>query len=1644
MTPHMPSRQPRAIRRLRSLAVAAAFALAALVAGPVHSAAALVDSITIRFGDSVAPLTGEILPDALRDALGAALQNSVVPAGRTLDGAYRLVLAHPLPFDEAHAAINRVRMLPEVLYASLRMPPTPAGGMATKSALGGPQRQIDRMIVKYRDMAPIAAASANGLLGQGALDRLAVVTGQPVLHGRAISGGAWVVRFLQGLTSEQADLLAQMISAEPDVEYAEPDLPMYPLLVPTDPSYAGNQWDLKSAAQSAGGANLSPAWDITTGSSSINIAVLDTGILPHPDLANRYLAGYDMITDAGIANDGGGRDSDPSDPGDWETAGECGFGSPAYNSSWHGTHVAGTIAAATNNAIGIAGINWVGKVLPVRVLGKCGGYVSDIADAIRWAAGLSVAGVPANPTPARVINLSLGGSGACGATFQNAINAALNSGTVLAIAAGNSNDDAANFSPASCAGVIAVAATQAAGARASYSNFGTTVAIAAPGGGDGNYILSTLNSGTTTPVLTADGWIYANYQGTSMAAPHVAGIASLMLSVSPALTPAQVLATMQTTARAFPTGTVRDCTSNTNQVTSTVKFCGSGIIDAAAAVAAAAAASTGAPAVTTSAASSIAATGATLNGSVSSNGASTTVTFQYGLTTGYGSSATAAQSPLPAGATTTAVSAAIGGLACNTLYHYRAVAANSASTTNGADATFTTAACAPTATTSAATSIAATGATLNGSVSSNGASTTVTFQYGLTTGYGSSATAAQSPLPAGATTTAVSAAIGGLACNTLYHYRAVAANSASTTNGADATFTTAACAPTATTSAATSIAATGATLNGSVSSNGASTTVTFQYGLTTGYGSSATAAQSPLPASATTTAVSAAIGGLACNTLYHYRAVAANSASTTNGADATFTTAACAPTATTSAATSIAATGATLNGSVSSNGASTTVTFQYGLTTGYGSSATAAQSPLPAGATTTAVSAAIGGLACNTLYHYRAVAANSASTTNGADATFTTAACAPTATTSAATSIAATGATLNGSVSSNGASTTVTFQYGLTTGYGSSATAAQSPLPAGATTTAVSAAIGGLACNTLYHYRAVAANSASTTNGADATFTTAACAPTATTSAATSIAATGATLNGSVSSNGASTTVTFQYGLTTGYGSSATAAQSPLPAGATTTAVSAAIGGLACNTLYHYRAVAANSASTTNGADATFTTAACAPTATTSAATSIAATGATLNGSVSSNGASTTVTFQYGLTTGYGSSATAAQSPLPAGATTTAVSAAIGGLACNTLYHYRAVGANSASTTNGADATFTTAACAPTATTSAATSIAATGATLNGSVSSNGASTTVTFQYGLTTGYGSSATAAQSPLPAGATTTAVSAAIGGLACNTLYHYRAVGANSASTTNGADATFTTTACPLLSVTLGGGGTGTVTSSPAGISCGVDCVTSFANGQVALTATPAAGSIFIGWSGGACSGTRGCVWTPSAGASITATFLFVGSGSASANEWVQKSYVAYYGRPADPAGLAYWATRMDNEGGSLTSIIAAFGTSEEFNRRYGGLSNGEIIDNLYQQTLGRAPDPVGKQYYLDQLATGKSTLQTITLDLLGGATGADALTVAHRLDVANHFTGKVAQGCNYAGEQSGVASLTAVTADSTTVSAAKVTIENRCGF
>ncbi|HVO67200.1 MAG TPA: S8 family serine peptidase [Syntrophales bacterium] len=443
----------------------------------------------------------------------------------------------------------------------------------------------DQLIVKYRGTSSALAE----VLSAAKVNALSASAGVRLTHFRAMSGNVHVFKFPHRMTLAEATAAAQRLNTDPSVEYAEPDRRMFPMLVPNDPLYV-NQWHYKSPNapdNELGGANLPGAWDITTGSSSVVVAVIDTGILPnHADISGRLVQGYDFIHDSLIANDGDGRDGDPSDPGDWITAAEsaAGYfaGCPVTNSSWHGTHVAGTIGAATNNGIGVAGINWVSKILPVRVLGKCGGYMSDIVDGMSWAAGLSVPGAPANANPAKVLNLSLGGSGACSTTMQNAIDSIIAANAIVVAAAGNSNIDASNFSPANCNGVISVAAVNRAGGRAYYSNYGTVVKIAAPGGaqsfaGDPNGVLSTLNSGTTAPVASPGGDIYQYYQGTSMAAPHVTGIVSLMLAQNRGLTPNQVLSGIQSAARAFPVGTGSDCNTS---------ICGAGIINAAAAVAA--------------------------------------------------------------------------------------------------------------------------------------------------------------------------------------------------------------------------------------------------------------------------------------------------------------------------------------------------------------------------------------------------------------------------------------------------------------------------------------------------------------------------------------------------------------------------------------------------------------------------------------------------------------------------------------------------------------------------------------------------------------------------------------------------------------------------------------------------------------------------------------------------------------------------------------------------------------------------------------------------------------------------------------------------------------------------------------------------
>ncbi|WP_075793735.1 S8 family peptidase [Massilia putida] len=435
--------------------------------------------------------------------------------------------------------------------------------------------QTDRIIVKYKGDSDTSTTgrAARGIdrARQALIDRAGQTYGATMRALRATANGANVLQLNRTMSLDEArQLAAELKSRDANVEYAEPDRIMVPLATPTDPSYT-QQWDLYEAT---GGINAPAAWDKSTGA-GINVAVIDTGYRPHADLSGQIVQGYDFISTTAIANDGGGRDTDASDPGDWTPAGSCGTGIPAadQNSSWHGTHVSGTIAAKANNGLGIAGIAYNAKIVPARVLGRCGGYTSDIADAIVWASGGTVTGVPANANKARVLNLSLGGTGACDTTTQNAINSARSRGAVVVVAAGNANTNASNTNPANCAGVIAVAATNRSGGKASYSNYGTNVTIAAPGGDSGAGILSTLNSGTTTPASDNYAW----YMGTSMATPHVAGVVALMLSANPNLTPDDVAAKLKSTARAFPA----PCSG-----------CGAGIVNAAAAVNAALASTT--------------------------------------------------------------------------------------------------------------------------------------------------------------------------------------------------------------------------------------------------------------------------------------------------------------------------------------------------------------------------------------------------------------------------------------------------------------------------------------------------------------------------------------------------------------------------------------------------------------------------------------------------------------------------------------------------------------------------------------------------------------------------------------------------------------------------------------------------------------------------------------------------------------------------------------------------------------------------------------------------------------------------------------------------------------------------------------------
>lgn len=449
-------------------------------------------------------------------------------------------------------------------------PADPAIGAQKAPATAG----SNRFIVTYRD-----ARTRPGIQAQTQAFAMASrELGFAIAPVRTLATGSVLIRADHDLDREASKRLVNALMQDPNVLAVEPDYKLQPAMTPND-EYYPYQWALRNGK---GAINAEPAWDLSTGTGVV-VAVLDTGSTPHSDLKANLIPGYDFISadpDGSFftAIDGNGRDPDANDPGDWHGWYQCADYAPRAPSSWHGTAVAGIVAAVTNNHIGLAGTAFDAKVEPVRVLGKCGGYVSDIVDAVVWASGGAVAGVPNNPQPAEVINLSLGGhAGSCSVAEQRAFDSAVGRGSTVVVAAGNDTDYIANHSPSSCHNVIVVTAVEPSGQLIRTANYGRGVSVAAAGGilttPTEDYILRLSNYGARTQGTESYSW----GGGTSLAAPFVAGIVALMQSAAPTpLSPARVKKILENTAYAsgdIPTG----CDS--------AKPCGAGIVDAGYAVA---------------------------------------------------------------------------------------------------------------------------------------------------------------------------------------------------------------------------------------------------------------------------------------------------------------------------------------------------------------------------------------------------------------------------------------------------------------------------------------------------------------------------------------------------------------------------------------------------------------------------------------------------------------------------------------------------------------------------------------------------------------------------------------------------------------------------------------------------------------------------------------------------------------------------------------------------------------------------------------------------------------------------------------------------------------------------------------------------
>jgi serine protease len=467
----------------------------------------------------------------------------------------------------AVAMIAGVAGLPDAGAATSQGATTPAH-VKPATLLASSKPYFHRFIVKFRNgssaqrdsgmrqLALDAAMSRAGIVDMASAQAGARPRAPRIAPLRRLAMGADVISVGRKLTVAETAMLLRSLRADKQVEYAQIDRLKRAALVPNDAKWS-QMWGLNGATA---GIDATTAWNTTRGAGVV-VAVIDTGISTHPDLQGNILPGYDFMSDAATARDGDGRDADPTDQGDWNTDDtEC----DVSDSSWHGTHVAGTIAAVGNNGLGVVGVAYEAKVMPIRVLGQCGGYTSDISDAVIWAAGGTVTGVPTNTRRAKVINLSLGGSGTCSPVEQAAVDSAIANGATVVVAAGNESSDVSTSSPGNCEGVVAVAAIDSAGHLAGFSNYGTGVTLSAPGVD----IYSTANAGTTVATFGS----YPAYSGTSMATPHVSGVVALMQAAAGAhvRTPAQIKQMLQETTKPFP---------------ATCNGCGSGMLNAPKAIA---------------------------------------------------------------------------------------------------------------------------------------------------------------------------------------------------------------------------------------------------------------------------------------------------------------------------------------------------------------------------------------------------------------------------------------------------------------------------------------------------------------------------------------------------------------------------------------------------------------------------------------------------------------------------------------------------------------------------------------------------------------------------------------------------------------------------------------------------------------------------------------------------------------------------------------------------------------------------------------------------------------------------------------------------------------------------------------------------